>query len=180
MATNDVPGANPRNNDVLHSECWAESSRHDGSYVKVDSVENGRVIYSIFDTDRPDPVEFRDAMSEDAFKRQFSWNDKNPSSTRWVWHDKQSFPWDIVIKQGAQPGVRSVTASDTLRRAGAIVDVLRDRIAGDDDTIESDAMRVARALGLAASELPVDSPGMKRAAEEIMRGIRRAARHLRK
>lgn len=47
MSTNDVPGANPKNADVLAMGCWAE--HEDGSLIFVESVEGGTVVYSIFD-----------------------------------------------------------------------------------------------------------------------------------
>jgi len=78
MSTNDVPGYNPANADTLKALCWAEHK--DGSLILVESTENGRVIFSMFDISGKDKnpptsiIEFRDAMPEKGFKQTFSWN----------------------------------------------------------------------------------------------------------
>ncbi len=133
MSTNDVPGYNPKNADVLAMGCWGESP--DGSLMFVEGVENGRVIYSMFDAAFTPVVEYRDAMPEKEFKTVFSWNsdrapvkgkpsDKVPATIQWTWHDKTPFPWDRVIKKGAKDGARFASASDHLSDAQRVADSL--------------------------------------------------------
>src|SRR5258708_17935738 len=97
MSTNDVPGYNPANNDVLACGCWAE--HNDGSLIFVESTEINRVIYSIFDMAKQPPVEYRDAMTEVAFKKAFSWHPGSRDAADFddlicTWHDKSPFPLD--------------------------------------------------------------------------------------
>lgn len=129
MSTYDVPGANPANNDVLSCGCWAEHA--DGSLIFVESTEVNRVIYSIFDMAKQPPIEYRDAMTEVAFKKAFSWH---PGSSRdaddlddlvWTWHDKTPFPWDRVIKAGATDGGRFAFAEHTMNAAERVADSLK-------------------------------------------------------
>lgn len=161
MSTNDVPGANPRNNDSLARGCWAEHK--DGSLINVESTEGGRVVYSIFDRATQPIVEYRDAMAEGAFKKSFSWNPKDPASEQWTWHDKTPFPWDLVIKAGARDGARYASAEDHLTAAervrrsreihhGHAVDPreLETRI----DQIGEKASRIIRRLQRAIDQLP--------------------------
>lgn len=115
MSTNDVPGANPANNDVLALGCWAE--HEDGSLVFVMSVEGGRVVYSIFDMSVEPVVEYRDSMLQGAFERQFSYDDRQSDQIKWTWHDKTPFPWERVIKKGATSGVKYASADDQLSAA---------------------------------------------------------------
>lgn len=134
MSTNDVPGHNPKNADVLAMGCWAESA--DGSLIFVESVENGRVIYSMFDAAFTPVVEYRDAMPELEFKTVFSWKAdrkavqgkpaaKVPTTIQWTWHDKTPFPWDRVIKKGAKDGARFASAADQLSDAQRVADSLQ-------------------------------------------------------
>lgn len=118
MATNDVPGANPANNDTLRVGCWAEHK--DGSLMFVKSAEGGRVIYDMFDLAGDVPVQYTDAMPEDGFKTQFSYNPSDPNSIEWTWHDKTGFPWDRVIKQGARDGMGFASAQDQLSAAARV------------------------------------------------------------
>jgi hypothetical protein len=119
MSTNDVPGARPENRDVLATGCWAE--HEDGSLIFVESTEGGRVIYSIFEMSTKPPIEYRDAMAEGAFKKQFSWQPEDgKTKDRWTWHDKTPFPWDRIIKKGARDGRRDVSAEETLTAAARI------------------------------------------------------------
>jgi len=115
MATCDVPGANPSNHDELRALCWAE--HEDGSLILVESTEDDRVIYSLFDVSEVPVVEFRDSMRIGAFKKAFSWDPKNPASEKWTWHDKTLFPWDRVIRNGARDGLRHAHADDLLSAA---------------------------------------------------------------
>lgn len=114
MSTNDVPGANPAHKDELAVGCWAEHD--DGSLIFVESTENGRIIYSVFDTSSDPITEYRDAMPEDGFKLQYSY-DSGDSNIPWTWHDKTPFPWDRIISLGSRDGVRHVHADDLLNAA---------------------------------------------------------------
>lgn len=116
MSTTDCPGFNPANNDELTLGCWAEHD--DGSMIFVESVEDGRVVYSVFDFAGGDVVEYRDSMSEGGFKKAFSWNPEDVDDIGvWVWHDKTPFPWDKVIAAGARDGARPATADALLTAA---------------------------------------------------------------
>lgn len=150
MSTNDVPGANPSNQDVLAMGCWAEHD--DGSMILVESVEATRVVYSIFDVAQDPPVEYRDAMPEDGFKKRFSW--PNDSAMKWTWHDKTPFPWTRVM-QDFPAGSRRVSAQDELNAA----------------------QRVAESLNLRAEsvrERQREHPTVQRAARTIIQGIHEA------
>ena len=130
MSTNDVPGHKDCNNDVLAMGCWA--AHEDGSLIFIESVENHRVIYSIFDMAKDPIVEYRDAMPEKEFKTNFSWVDttkaKKASSSlnfKWTWHDKTRFPWEQVIKEGARDGMRFASAADLRTAAERVADSLK-------------------------------------------------------
>lgn len=149
MSTNDVPGYNPSNRDALAMGCWAESA--DGSLLFVEGVENGRVIYSMFDSRHKPVLEYRDAMSETDFKTAFSWKADRSSlkdkasavpSIQWTWHDKTPFPWDRVIQRGARDGSRLASAADTLEQAEKLMTSIG----------LSDAAKVASAVGAAGRE----------------------------
>jgi hypothetical protein len=183
MATPDVPGSNPRNGDTLHDRCWAEHS--DGSYVKVDGIENGRVVFEVFDTSKNPIVEYRDAMPEDQFKRQFSWDAKDPASIRWTWHDRTNFPWEVLFQKGLQSGSRIAFGRDVIRAAADIVDTM-DRVSGttgntdDDGGAGAAARRVARDLGLRGRALQTDEVGrVRRALTRLRDGIQDAIDELR-
>lgn len=129
MSTHDVPGAVAAHNDVLAMGCWGEHA--DGSLIFVQSTENGRVIYMMFDTAEDPVIEYRDAMPEADFKSTFSWSaEAKPSKknkkvgavadVKWTWHDKTPFPWDRVIKQGAKNGARFASADDQLSAAARV------------------------------------------------------------
>lgn len=159
MATHDVPGHNPSNNDELKAGCWAEHS--DGSLIFVQSTEGGRIIYMMFDT-LTDPItEYRDAMPEKGFKETFSW--KNVNDIRWTWHDKTPQPWDRIIKSGAKDGLHFASADEQLSAAAKVarslklrskkfqessVDHLREKV-----TTGKTSNRVIRALQAAINEL---------------------------
>lgn len=158
MSTYDVPGSNPANNDKLACGCWAE--HEDGSLIFVESTEVNRVIYSIFDMAKTPPIEYRDAMTEDAFKKQFSWHpgDDEIGVVAWTWHDKTPFPWDKVIKAGASDGGRFAFAEHTLNAAERVADSLKLRgaaIARDirhrsEQTVKKSATiwdKISRAVG---------------------------------
>jgi hypothetical protein len=119
MATNDVPGANPVNNDELHVGCWAE--HEDGSLIFIDGAEGGTVVFSMFDMSSDPLFEYRDSMARVTFEKTFSWDPSDPyyktktgakaKQEKWTWHDKTSFPWDKVIKAGAKSGPKIAHAS---------------------------------------------------------------------
>jgi hypothetical protein len=125
MSTNDVPGNNPSNNDQLACGCWAE--HNDGSLIFVESTEVNRVIYSIFDMAKKPPIEYRDAMTEAAFKSAFSWKGDfdDDDDIKWTWHDKTPFPWDRIIKAGATDGGRMAFAEHTLNAAERVAESLK-------------------------------------------------------
>lgn len=118
MATNDVPGANPSNADQLRMGCWAE--HEDGSLIFVKSVEGSRVIYELYDVASNPIVQYTDAMPEEGFKTQFSWDPKKKDSIKWTWHDKTGFPWDRVIKSGAKDGTNFASAQDQISAAARV------------------------------------------------------------
>lgn len=122
MSTNDVPGANPSNNDELGVGCWAEHD--DGSLIFVESTEAARVVYSIFDVSRDQPIEYRDAMPESSFKRTFSWKGTR-DDIKWTWHDKTPFPWDRIIKHGLPDGARLPAAEHIMTAAERVAESLR-------------------------------------------------------
>lgn len=114
MSTQDCPGANPANGDTLRALCWAEHD--DGSLIFVESTENGRVIYSMFDVSTDPITEYRDSMPEAGFKKAFS-HDAGDSDIPWTWHDKSPFPWDRIISLGGRDGIRHSHADDLLSAA---------------------------------------------------------------
>jgi hypothetical protein len=124
MSTNDVPGANPANNDKLSALCWAE--HEDGSLILVQSTENNRVIYSVFDMSKNPIIEYRDAMPIESFNKTYSWNPKaKDKAIKWTWHDKTTFPWDKVIKAGFADGPRLASAHDIKTAAERIAENLQ-------------------------------------------------------
>lgn len=150
MSTNDVPGANPVNSDTLKMGCWAESS--DSSLIFVESVENGRVIYSVFDRSKQPIIEYRDAMDEKQFKRYFS---KSSKGITWTWHDKTPFPWDVVIKEGAKTGGRFSSLGDMITEAQSMLET-HERLTGNTLITKSAAETVADDLALQGRALTPD------------------------
>lgn len=123
MSTNDVPGANPANKDVLASGCWAE--HNDGSLIFVKGTENGQVVYEIYDIAQDPPVYYQDAMREQAFKDQFSFPPVGTSAVEWTWHDKTPFPWNRVMKTFDKPHPTAASAGDILSAAARVADSLK-------------------------------------------------------
>lgn len=121
MSTNDVPGANPDNDDELGMGCWAEHD--DGSLIFVESTEGDRVIYSMFDMAKTPPIEYRDAMAQPTFEKTFSYG--NDLDEVWTWHDKTAFPWDRIIKAGIPDGTRHAFARHTQAAAERVADSLK-------------------------------------------------------
>jgi len=122
MSHNDVPGlkddsGRSKHNDELAMGCWAEHD--DGSLIFVEGVEDGRVVYSVFDLSHEEVIEYRDSMSELGFKKAFSWaseDDDKVIDSPWIWHDKTPFPWDRVMAVG-RPGGRPASADHLLSAA---------------------------------------------------------------
>jgi hypothetical protein len=128
MSTNDCPGANPVNKDVLAAGAWAEHA--DGSIIYVEGTEGGDVVYSLFDLTGPNPLEFRDMMPEDGFKKTFTWKPGEPSGNgkneKWLWHDKTPMPWkDRIIKRGVSDGARPPSAGHILSAAARVAESLK-------------------------------------------------------
>jgi hypothetical protein len=129
MSTNDVPGlkdtktGKSKHNDELAMGCWAEHD--DGSMIFVESSEDGRIVYSVFDLADVEVIEYRDSMSELGFKKAFSYvadaddddDDGDDFATPWTWHDKTPFPWDRVIAMGGRDGGRPASAEHVLNAA---------------------------------------------------------------
>jgi hypothetical protein len=122
MSTNDVPGSNPQNNDVLSMGCWAE--HNDGSLIFVEGTEDNRIIYSIFDMAKETPIEYRDAMPKVSFEKTFSCG-KESSQEKWIWHDKTPFPWNRIIKKGFSDGKRLPSADHILTAAEKVAQSLQ-------------------------------------------------------
>jgi hypothetical protein len=177
MSTNDVPGHNPAHGDTLHAGCWAEHD--DGSYVHVQSTEDDVVVFEVFDTTRTPVDSYRGTMSETQFKRQFSWDPKNPKSVKWVWHDRTPFSFKPIIAKGLQPGSRPAMATDLLAQADRVRSSA-DRL-GIDLTPEADlisvAAQIAADLGLQATA--VDGSRFSRALAKIRDGLQGAIDELR-
>lgn len=121
MSTNDVPGHNPANADELAMGCWAE--HQDGSLMLVQSTENNRVIYEMFDMSAKPPIAYRDSMAEVSFKSTYSWG--AGARDRWTWHDKTQFPWQRVIDAGVADGPRPVSAEAQMTAAQRVAESLR-------------------------------------------------------
>lgn len=129
MATLDVPGANPDNKDVLGVGNWAE--HNDGSLILINSLNDDRVIFSVFDMIKG--VEHRSTMPVDEFNRQFSANlEKQPGELddKWLWHDKTEFPWDRLFDTSKMELLPDNDASlaVTIERSEAIATSVADRI----------------------------------------------------
>ncbi len=124
MATQDCPGYNPVNNDVLAMGAWAENA--DNSLIFVESTEGGRVIFSVFDPNQDPILEYRHAMMEADFKKKFSWKSgEGITDDHWTWHDKTPFDWDRVIKQGAKPGLKYTSAEEQITAAQRVAEALQ-------------------------------------------------------
>lgn len=134
MATHEVPGSNPANNDELAMGCWAE--HEDGSLLIVNSTEGGDVIYEMFDVSKDPPISYRDVMKESDFKSYFSWKSGDsgkgkkkklfkglkPGQEKWLWHDKTAFPWDRVVDEHS--GQRYASAAGQLSAAERVAQAI--------------------------------------------------------
>ena len=100
MSTCDVPGldtkASTSKMDELAIGVWGDHT--DGSLILVEGIEQGRVVFSIFDMSPTPPMEYRDSLPEVQFKRQFSFNSSDSIvKDGWSWHDKTQFPWSRIM-----------------------------------------------------------------------------------
>ena len=123
MATQDCPGANPANADVLAAGCWAEHD--DGSLLYVKGTENGQVVYELYDMAQDEPVYYQDAMRESEFKTAFSYPPVGKSAEKWTWHDKTPFPWSQVMKTFDKPRPMHADVHDQLSAAARVAESLR-------------------------------------------------------
>ena len=123
MATQDVPGANAANADVLHTGCWGEHS--DGSLLLVKGTENNQVVYELYDVAEEPPVYYQDAMREEEFKKAFSFPPVGTSAEKWTWHDKIEFPWHKVMKTFDKPRPIHADVHETLSAAARVAKSLR-------------------------------------------------------
>lgn len=123
MSTHDVPGAKTANRDILAMGCWAEHD--DGSLIFVESVEGGRVVFSVFDVAKDPKVEYRTAMPEQAFKDLFSYGDAyTDDDLIWTWHDKTPFPWERIMGDFPE-GQRPANAEEVLNAAERVAASLK-------------------------------------------------------
>jgi hypothetical protein len=202
MSTTDTPGHKPENRDVLGHGCWAEHK--DGSLILVQSTEDKRVIYDVFDlkpgvatpegtTVSKSVIEYRDVKSEKEFKKDFSYDPakdkKDGVNEEWTWHDKTPFPWQRVIDAGMKLAeLKHVDPTGVLTAAGNFGSAIggeAEPFANADDLLTA-AQRVAATLKLkgkafhpsAASHL-TSSKGGKTAKATVMGRIKGAFSALR-
>lgn len=123
MSTNDVPGANPVNKDVLAAGSWAEHA--DGSLLFVKGNEGGQVVYELYDVAQSPPVSYNDAMAENAFKKAFSFPPVGDSKEKFTWHDKTPFPWKRVMQSFDKPRPNFADVADNLSAAARVANSLR-------------------------------------------------------
>lgn len=123
MSTNDVPGANPANKDVLAAGSWAEHA--DGSLLFVKGGEGGQVVYELYDLAQDPPIYYQDAMREQAFNDAFSHPPTGNSTEKWTWHDKTPFPWSRVMATFAKPKPTHADVHDQLTAAARVAQSLR-------------------------------------------------------
>jgi hypothetical protein len=74
----------------------------------------------VFDVSKEPPMEYRDAMPQDGFKKHFSWDPDGSDADdniKWKWHDKTPFPWERIIEEGIPDGVRHACASHLISAA---------------------------------------------------------------
>ena len=134
MSTSDVPGNKKEHHDELGHGCWAE--HEDGSLILVQSTEDKRVIYDVFDlkpgvatpegtTVSKSVIEYRDVKAEKEFKKDFSYDPakgkKDGVNEEWTWHDKTPFPWQRVIDAGMKLAeLKHVDPTGVLTTAAAL------------------------------------------------------------
>lgn len=114
MATNDVPGANPKNMDKLNIGCWAED-KDNTSLILIVGLEADQVVFDMYDV--TNKMFYRDTMLEKDFKSIFSVPPVGKSDVKWVWHDKTAFPWDRVMARFTRPVPQHADVLDQLTAA---------------------------------------------------------------
>ena len=131
MATNSVPGADPKNNDKLNIGCWAE--HEDGSMIFVKGVnENDIVVFEIYDfADEKMPVFYQQALALKDFEKTFSYDPKkiDKINMKWTWHDKTPFPWEKIMQIIQKPVPVPANVEDTISAAKRIAESLKARVA---------------------------------------------------
>ena len=123
MSTNDVPGANSANKDVLAAGSWAEHD--DGSLLFVKGTENQQVVYELYDVAGDQPTYYQHAMLESDFKNFFSHPPTGKSKELWTWHDKTPFPWNRVMKLVDKPQPIHANVIDTISAAARVAESLK-------------------------------------------------------
>ncbi len=116
MSTKAVPGVVKANADELAMGGWAE--HEDGSLIFVESVENGSVVFVMFDLGA-EPVQYRHAMPQSDFEKNFTYDPnkrRTAKNEEWTWHDKTPFDWNRVMQefpdgQGSPSAVATITAA---------------------------------------------------------------------
>lgn len=123
MSTQDVPGANPSNADVLAAGCWAE--HEDGSLLYVKGTESDQVVYELYDRAHDPVVYYQDAMRKADFETQFSYPPVGASDVKWTWHDKTPFPWGRVMQVVQNPAPQHADVQTFLSAAGRVAEALK-------------------------------------------------------
>lgn len=128
MSTKAVPGAVKAHADELAMGGWAE--HEDGSLIFVESVENGTVVFVMFDLAQSEPVQYRHAMPQRDFEKQFTFDPKktkgDADNLEWTWHDKTPFDWTRVMANFPD-GQGSTSAVATLSAAARVAESLNAR-----------------------------------------------------
>lgn len=127
MATPDVPGANPAHKDFLSANNWAEHD--DGSLILVNQIEEGIVIFSLFDLLKG--TEYRTAMEVPDFQRKFSTcfdKKEDDPIEQWTWHDKTKFPWDRLFDTDSVDYEGDMSLVTTYERAKKTLDSAAERV----------------------------------------------------
>lgn len=130
MATTDVPGYNPTNNDKLSRGSWAEHD--DGSLIFVKDIdENDRVIFDLYDlANLQHPIFYPNALALYEFEKTFSYEPKKKKKVnlKWTWHDKTEFPWERVMRVIQSPLPVATNVQDTLTAAAQMAQSLNFRL----------------------------------------------------
>ena len=127
MSTQCAPGYKGSNsdsaNDVLFKGCWAEADAESLLFVEDIDEKDNIVIFNIFDLSKDPILDYRDSMTIDDFKEEFSYGskmNKKIKGNKWTWHDKTKFPWKKIIKAGGQDGMRIAEANQVLSLAAQL------------------------------------------------------------
>jgi hypothetical protein len=162
MSTDRVPGY--KDDDKLAMGCWAEHK--DGSLILVESVEDTRVVFTVFELSMNPPVEYRSAMPIGDFGKKFSVDPSAMGGSKnkdtWTWHDKTPFDWDRVMDKGIRDGLRYPSA--------AAYKEVAERVVEAEAKHDSAAARVADDLGLKAETLR-DASHMTTMVRDVVKGV---------